>query len=118
MWDVMFSQNPDCTDNPRARANRGKGHVGVHVSEGQNGGMLLKPWQAYAHYMLTGGGDVIWFGCRKEFKLEHVTQEPAGGGILSEDDDAGAAPATCTDQTPSPTPAKENRPLNEPRCGM
>lgn len=70
---------------------RGKGHVGVHVSDGQNGAMPLKPWQAYAHYMLTAGADVIWFGCRKEFQLEHVTQEPAGGEILPEDDDAGAA---------------------------
>jgi hypothetical protein len=70
---------------------RGKGHVGIHVSDGQNGAMPLEPSQAYAHYMLTGSADVIWFGCRKEFQLEHVTQRPAGSEILSQGDDAGAA---------------------------
>ncbi len=70
---------------------RGKGHVTVHVSEGPNGATPLGPWQAYAHYMLTGGADVIWFGCQKEFHLGHITQQPPGDEILPRDDDAGAA---------------------------
>jgi hypothetical protein len=65
---------------------RGKGQVSVHVSDG-NRTTPLEPWQAYAHYMLTGGADVIWFGCRKEFQLEHAR----GTEILPGDDDAGAS---------------------------
>jgi hypothetical protein len=70
---------------------RGRGHVSVHVSDGQNAATSLEPWQAYAHYMLTGGADVIWFGCQKEFQLEQVAQKPPGNAILPQDDDAGAS---------------------------
>jgi hypothetical protein len=46
---------------------RGKGHTDVRVSSDPDAGAPLAPWQAYAHFSLNGGGDVLWFGCREGF---------------------------------------------------
>lgn len=70
---------------------RGKGHVSVRVTDGPSGTTALEPWQAYAHYSLTSGADVIWFGCQKAFRLEGAKQQPPTGEILPGDDDAGAS---------------------------
>ncbi len=55
---------------------RGKGHVEVEVWEHQNKRSLLKPWQAYVTYMLTGSPGVIWFGCQNNFRIMDITQIP------------------------------------------
>lgn len=55
---------------------RGKGHVEVKVRKEQDKGLLLEPWQAFVHYNLNGGGDMIWFGCRESFQISDITQVP------------------------------------------
>ncbi|SRR6266849_2115384 len=54
---------------------RGKGHVEVRVWRSTNNA-VLKPWQSFVHYGLTGGEDVMWFGCRKGFSIKGMTQTP------------------------------------------
>jgi len=54
----------------------GKGHVQVRVWRDQKKQIPLNPWQAYAHYLLTGGQDFIWFGCRAGFRLSRVALSP------------------------------------------
>jgi hypothetical protein len=54
---------------------RGRGHVQVAVRQFETKA-ILKPWQAYATYMLNGSADLLWFGCRRGFRLGHVTQRP------------------------------------------
>ncbi len=46
---------------------RGKGHTDVRVSSDPDARETLSPWQAYAHFSLNGGGDLLWFGCREGF---------------------------------------------------
>lgn len=53
---------------------RGKGHVEVKVWKNEHA--LLKPWQAYVNYMLTGSPGVIWFGCQEDFRITDITQTP------------------------------------------
>lgn len=63
----------------------GKGHVGVEVWKNQDKRLLLKPWEAYVNYILTGGRDVIWFGCQKDFRIAAITQTPKSpGGIFAD----------------------------------
>ncbi len=64
---------------------RGKGHVGVKVWQGHHRRVLLKPWQAYVNYSLTGGQDVIWFDCQKDFRIGNITQVPASPDGLLQD---------------------------------
>ena len=70
---------------------RGKGHVSVRVTDGSSGSNALEPWQAYAHFMLNGAADVIWFECQEDFQLEDAKQQPPGAAIDAGGDDAGAA---------------------------
>ena len=60
----------------------GKGSVNIRVWRGQDKRALLKPWQAYVNYLLAGGGDVIWFGCHKGFRIKSITQIPPDPGGL------------------------------------
>ncbi|MGH9689349.1 MAG: hypothetical protein ACRD5K_19975, partial [Candidatus Acidiferrales bacterium] len=56
---------------------RGRPHIDVKVWQDENKQTPLKPWQAYASYLLMGvGEDVIWFSCRTGFHLKDVTQFP------------------------------------------
>jgi len=54
---------------------RGKGHVAVQVWDAASK-QPLEPWQAFVHYHLTGGTDVMWFGCHADFKIGDMTQAP------------------------------------------
>lgn len=55
---------------------QGKGHVEVRVWPGKSESVQLKPWQTYVRYTLTGGQDVIWFNCQKDFSIKDITQTP------------------------------------------
>jgi hypothetical protein len=72
---------------------RGKGHVDVKVWQGDDARSPLTPWQAYVSYNLTGGLDVIWFDCQKDFLIHDIKQSPENpSGILKEQPDlVGAA---------------------------
>ncbi|HEV2194293.1 MAG TPA: hypothetical protein VGR55_01860 [Candidatus Acidoferrum sp.] len=79
---------------------RGKGHVGVEVWKNRGKRLLLKPWQAYVNYILTGGRDVIWFGCQKDFRIANVTQTPKSpGGIFADAPDLTGAALQDLDAT-------------------
>lgn len=69
---------------------RGKGHVDVRVWETSNKRML-KPWEAFVRYNITGGGDGIWFGCREGFSVHTVTQTPrrADGTLIRDEQFSG-----------------------------
>jgi len=55
---------------------RGKGHTEVRVSSDADAPEPLAPWQAYAHFSLNGGGDVLWFGCREGFSPGDAVKNP------------------------------------------
>jgi len=63
---------------------RGKGHVDVRVWQDANN-ELLQPWQSFVHYFLTGGQDVMWFGCREGFRIRGTTQTPKSPDGFIED---------------------------------
>jgi hypothetical protein len=66
---------------------RGNGRVDVRVWQSTNKKML-QPWRAFVYYFLTGGADVMWFGCREGFSIHGMTQTPKSpDGFLG---DAGA----------------------------
>ncbi len=74
---------------------RGKGHIDVSVWRDSVGRIPAKPWQAYVNYLLTGGEDVLWYGCRKGFAVDKIRQTPPNpNGNLEPDanltGDAGA----------------------------
>ncbi len=64
---------------------RGKGHIDVSVWQGDGKPVLLTPWQAYVSYTLTGGGDVIWLDCQKDFRIKDITQTPKNPNGIFED---------------------------------
>jgi hypothetical protein len=71
---------------------RGKGHVDVKVWQGESEHAPLKPWQAYVHYLLTGGADVIWFGCQQDFQISDISQTPKPPKeVFAGEPDAGTA---------------------------
>jgi len=66
---------------------RGQGHVAVRVWNAENS-HLIGPWQAYADYRLTGGGDGIWLHCRERFGLQDPAQSPpSDNGIFQDEPD-------------------------------
>lgn len=77
---------------------RGNGHVSVRVWESANK-QALQPWEAFVHYHLiqgkhynlTGAEDVIWFGCRGDFRISDLKQTPQApnGFIQNEPDSPG-----------------------------
>lgn len=64
---------------------RGKGHVDVKVWQAHDQRVLLKPWQAYVNYLITGGEEIIWFDCQKNFRISGITQVPASPDGLLKD---------------------------------
>jgi hypothetical protein len=65
---------------------RGKGHADVKVWQDDEKSVQLAPWQAYVSYNLTGGLDVIWFDCQKDFRINDITQSPQNpNGILQDE---------------------------------
>ncbi|HVO80381.1 MAG TPA: hypothetical protein VMT28_06605 [Terriglobales bacterium] len=65
---------------------RGKGHKDVAVWQGGNKHVLLKPWQAYAGYFLTGDAVMLRVYCAKSFQLTGVLQDPrVERGIFTDD---------------------------------
>ena len=75
---------------------RGKGHIDVKVWKDDEKSATLTPWQSYVGYSLTGGQDVIWFGCHEGFGIAEISQtplnpqgifndEPNGTGTLLQD---------------------------------
>jgi hypothetical protein len=66
---------------------RGKGHVAVRVWNAKNS-RLIRPWEAYADYRLTGRGDGIWLQCRESFVLQDPAQSPPSDvGIFQDEPD-------------------------------
>lgn len=59
---------------------RGKGRIEVKVWKDQDETKLLAPWQAYVSYTLTGGADVMWFRCEKNYRIKDITQIPKSTG--------------------------------------
>ena len=55
---------------------RNGGHVEVMVTPTAQSKIVVKPWQAYASYFLTGARDVIWFDCAKGFEMTKASQTP------------------------------------------
>ena len=64
---------------------RGKGHVDVKVWQAHDKRVLLKPWQAYVNYLITGGEEIIWFDRQKNFRISRITQVPASPDGLLKD---------------------------------
>jgi hypothetical protein len=62
---------------------RGKGHTAVRVWRGAGPRRSLSPWQAYTHFWLNGGGDLIWFGCPDSFEATDVAQVPDSSGHIT-----------------------------------
>lgn len=69
---------------------RGKGHVDFRVWENGNKRML-QPSAAFVRYNITGGGDVIWFGCREGFNVHTIMQtpQPTDGTITRDEEFSG-----------------------------
>lgn len=66
---------------------RGKGHVDVRVWQSGTKA-LLQPSKSFVRYHLTGGQDVLWFGCREGFGVRRITQTPKSPhGFLEGDED-------------------------------
>ena len=64
---------------------RGKGRVVVKVWNDRDPQVSLRPWEAYVDYMLTGGGDIIRFDCRKGFQARDISQQPKSHrGLLND----------------------------------
>ncbi len=69
---------------------RGKGHTTAAIWADPDARESLTPWQAYTHFSLNGGGDVLWFGCRDGFEPGDVTQAPESSEALrSQSSDLG-----------------------------
>lgn len=92
--DPSVSPIPSGLDHWRASITvdyRGKGHVNVRVWRNENFGTVLKPSQAFVHYMLNGAAEVVWFGCRKGFRVQGISQNPKGPSGLEAGENSGAA---------------------------
>ena len=63
---------------------RSKGHIEVKVHQIDDSSSL-QPWQAYVHYSLNGGADVIWFGCRTGFQTTDISVSPSSELIALND---------------------------------
>jgi len=55
---------------------RGKGHTAARVSLDPDARESLAPWQAYTHFSINGGGDLLWFGCREGFSAANAVEHP------------------------------------------
>jgi hypothetical protein len=55
---------------------RSKGSIDVKVRPTKKSTALLKPWQAYANYFLTGSRYGIWFDCADGFEMIKANQIP------------------------------------------
>jgi hypothetical protein len=66
---------------------RGKGHIEVRVWQSANK-EVLQPWQSFVYYFLTGGRDVLWFGCHEGFSIDGKAQTPKSPDGFVGDTDA------------------------------
>ena len=62
---------------------RNGGHIDVIVKPTSKSERVLKPWQTYASYFLTGAADVMWFDCAKGFEMTKASQTPQNDHEIS-----------------------------------
>jgi hypothetical protein len=72
-------------------APQGPAHATIRSSDG-----LLRPWQAYANYSLTGGF-VFYASCAERFSLHHLTATPEANPSVT-DNVAALDPETAAEK--------------------